>query len=137
MYILNEAYQNWVWRKEINEMSMRPISRLSDDLPFRIYIKVPDNGQKDHAHIIKKGPLSKGKKGMKGDELGAFVVTPNPPRTIDDLVPYEDGWHNGLSKLTDEQLWLIVKWANSRNRLIPVSNWVALQYECAVNRDKS
>jgi hypothetical protein len=71
----------------------------------------------------------------KADELGAFVITRTPPRVISDLVGYTEGEHKGLNNFTEEQLQALVDWASRRNPLYPGTNWQALQYEYAINRN--
>jgi hypothetical protein len=73
--------------------------------------------------------------GTKADELGAFVITKNPPKSIEDLVGYTEGNHKGLDNFTDDQLQALVDWASRRNALYPGTNWQTLQYEYAINRN--
>lgn len=142
MYIMLDAFQRRAERsveedaERLGEMSIRNISRSSDGLPFRVCVKCPDDGPEDHAHILKIGGMARGRRGSRENEIGAFIVTRNPPRTADDLVPYTAGWHKGLSGLSRDELEMIARWANSRNRFLPVTNWRALQYECDVNNDR-
>jgi hypothetical protein len=114
-------------KQQLDEMSIRVISFSKDRLPFKVTIKCPDKGKFDHAHIMKLG--------TKDTELGAFVITKSPPRSISDLVGYAEGGHKGLKNFTDEQLHALVDWASRRNSLYPGTNWQALQYEYAVNRN--
>jgi hypothetical protein len=115
--------------EQLNEMSIRIISDNGDKLPFKVTIKCPDTGKQDHAHIIKLG--------TKNDEIGTFVITKNPPRSIEDLVGYTEGGHTGLKKLNSIQLQSLVDWASQRNSYLPAyTNWQTLQYEYAVNRRK-
>jgi hypothetical protein len=114
-------------KQQLDEMAIRVISFPEDRLPFKVTIKSPDKGKFDHAHIMKLGTTS--------DEIGAFVITQNAPRSINDLVGYTEGQHEGLKNLTNEQLQALVSWASRRNFLLPVyTNWQTLQYEYAVNR---
>jgi hypothetical protein len=114
-------------KQQLDEMSIRIISAPEDRLPFKVTIKCPDKGSLDHAHIMKLR--------TKADEIGAFVITKNPPRLINDLVGYTEGGHKGLKNLTNDQLQALVDWASRRNSLFSAyTNWQALQYEYAVNR---
>jgi hypothetical protein len=118
----------WREKEQLDEMSTRVFSFPKDRLPFKVVIKNPDKGRLDHAHIMKLG--------TKGVDLGAFVLTKNPPRSIDDLVSYDEGDHKGLKNLTDEQLQALVSWASRRNSLLPITNWRVLQNEYTVDRRK-
>jgi hypothetical protein len=119
MIILREK-----WR--LDEMSIRVIS-FADKLPFKVTIKCPDKGKFDHSHIMKLG--------TKADELGAFVITKNAPKSVEDLVGYTEGRHKGLKNLTNEQLQALVDWASRRNSVISTAtNWQILQSEYAINR---
>jgi hypothetical protein len=114
--------------QRLDEMSIRVISFPKDRLPFKVTIKSPDKGKFDHAHIMKLGTTA--------DEIGAFVITQSSPRSINDLVGYTEGEHEGLKNLTNEQLQALVNWASHRNSLLSAyTNWQALQYEYAVNRN--
>jgi hypothetical protein len=113
--------------EQLDEMSVRIISFAEDKLPFKIAIKCPDKGRFDHAHIIKLE--------AKFDEIGAFVITNNTPSSVKDLVGYTEGKHVGLRNLKFEELQALVSWASRPNSLYPGTNWKALQYEYAVNRN--
>jgi hypothetical protein len=113
--------------EQLNEMSIRVISFVEDKLPFKIAIKYPDNGRLDHAHIIKLG--------TKTDEIGAFVITNNTPKVVKDLVGYIGEKHEGLKNLNFDEFQMLVAWASRRNLLYPGTNWQALQYEYAINRN--
>jgi hypothetical protein len=113
--------------ERLDEMSIRVIGSSEDRLPFKVTIKCPDKGRFDHAHIMKLG--------TKADEIGAFVITKNPPKSISDLVGYTDGKHAGLKNLTDDQLQALVDWASRRNFWFSTyTNWQTLQYEYVINR---
>jgi hypothetical protein len=114
-------------RERLDEMSIRVIS-FADKVPFKVVIKCPDKGRFDHAHIMKLG--------TKADELGAFVITKTPPKSVEDLVGYTEGRHKGLENFTNEQLQALVNWASRRNSLYQVTNWQVLQNEYAINRRK-
>jgi hypothetical protein len=114
-------------KEQLDEMAIRVISFPKDRLPFKVTIKNPDKGKFDHAHIMKLG--------TKDADLGAFVITKNPPRSIDDLVSYEEGDHKGLKNFTNEQLQALVSWASHRNSLYPITNWQVLQNEYTVDRN--
>jgi hypothetical protein len=116
----------WREKEQLDEMAIRIISAPEEKLPFKVTIKCPDKGKFDHAHIMKLR--------TKADELGAFVITKNAPKSVEDLVGYTEGDHKGLKNFTDEQLQALVDWASRRNSLLPVTNWQALQYEYAINR---
>jgi hypothetical protein len=113
--------------EQLDEMSIRVISFAEDKLPFKIAIKCPDKGKLDHGHIIKLG--------TKADEIGAFVITSNMPKAVKDLVGYTEGIHEGLKNLKFDELQALVSWASRRNSLYPGTNWQALQYEYAINRN--
>jgi hypothetical protein len=113
-------------KQQLDEMSIRIISDPEDGLPFKVTIKCPDKGSFDHAHIMKLG--------TKADELGAFVITKNPPKSVEDLVGYDEGGHKGLTNFTNEQLQMLVNWASRRNPDYPGTNWQALQYDYTINR---
>jgi hypothetical protein len=113
-------------KQKLDEMSIRVIGASEEGLPFKITIKTPDKGKIDHAHIMRLG--------TKDDELGAFVITRNPPRSIGDVIGYDEGGHKGLKNLTDAQIYALVTWASRRSLLYPGTNWQALQYEYLVNR---
>jgi hypothetical protein len=113
-------------RQRLNEMSIRVISSPEENLPFKVTIKCPDKGNLDHAHIMKLR--------TQADEIGAFVITKNSPKSIEDFIGYTEGKHKGLSNFTDDQLRSLVDWVSRRNSLYPETNWQALQYEYAVNQ---
>jgi hypothetical protein len=114
-------------KQQLDEMSIRVISAPEERLPFKVTIKCPDKGKFDHAHIMKLG--------TKADEIGTFVITKNPPKSVKDLVGYTEGGHKGLINLTDDQLQALVDWASRRNFLFSAyTNWQTLQYEHTVNR---
>jgi hypothetical protein len=113
--------------EQFDEMSIRIISFAEDRLPFKIAIKCPDKGRHDHAHIIKLG--------TKADEIGAFIITGNTPKAVKDLVGYTEGGHEGLKNLKLDELQALVSWASRQNSLYPGTNWQALHYEYAVNRN--
>jgi hypothetical protein len=110
----------------LDEVTIRILSAPEDKLPFKVVVKWPDEGRFDHAHILKLR--------TKADELGAFVITKNPPKSVEDLVGYTEGDHKGLENLTKEQLQALVSWASRRSPAYPGTNWQALQYEWTVNR---
>jgi hypothetical protein len=115
-------------KEQLDEVSIRIISNPEDKLPFKVTIKCPDRGRLDHAYLMKLG--------AEADEIGAFVITQNPPETIDDLVGYTEGYQDGIKNLTNEQLLALVSWVSRRNSLISsYTNWQVLQYENAVNRN--
>jgi hypothetical protein len=114
-------------KQQLDEMSIRVISSPEENLPFKVTIKCPDKGSFDHAHIMKLR--------TKADEIGAFVITKNPPKSVEDLVGYTEGKHKGLDNFTDGQLQALVDWASRRHPVYPGTNWQALQYEYAVNRN--
>lgn len=119
--------ENLQEKNPLDEMSLRIISSRGDDLPFKVVIKCPDKGRYDHAHIIRIG--------TKCEELGAFVITKYPPRSVDDLVGYCEGRHSGLRNIPRWQLEMLVDWAARRNEFLPAyNNWQVLQYEYRVNR---
>jgi hypothetical protein len=118
----------WREKQQLDEMSTRVIANQDDKLPFKIVVKCPDEGRFDHAHILKLR--------TKADELGAFVITKNPPKSTSDLVSYDEGDHKGLDNLTNEQLQALVSWAPRRSPTCPTAtNWQILQYEWTVNRN--
>ena len=104
----------------LNEMAIEPISEDKDNLPFYISIKTPETNKLYHAHIMKKG--------VKGVELGTFVITPKPPNDFNDLVEYKVGKHEGLKNIQEADRKLIVHWAKSNNNMFPGTNWEALIY---------
>jgi hypothetical protein len=115
-------------KERLDELAVRVISAPEDRLPFKITIKCPDKGRLDHAHIMRLR--------TKADELGAFVITKNPPKSIKDLVGYTEGDHKGLDNFTDEQLQALVDWASRRNALYSAyTNWQVLQNEYTINRN--
>lgn len=127
MYFLNNK-ENLSEKEQLDEMSLRIISNRNDNLPFKIIVKCPDKGRYDHAHIIKLG--------TKCEELGAFVITKNPPKCIEDLVEYCEGPHEGLRKVPTEQLQMLVNWASRKNKILTAyTNWQMLQYEYYINRN--
>jgi hypothetical protein len=114
-------------RLDEDEMLIRIISASEDKLPFRVAIKCPDPDRHDLAHIMRLG--------TKDDELGAFVITDNTPKFIEDLVEYTEGDNKGLKNFTNERLQALVDWVSRRNFLMPeCTNWRVLQGEYAINR---
>lgn len=109
--------------KEIrpNETAQLVISNIKDELPFAIFVQVPE--PKDippHAHILD----SKTRK-----EIGAFVLTSTPPKTTKDLQPYKDksDKHKGLDNISLTGQEAIIKWATKRNvRNNLMDNWGTL-----------
>lgn len=134
MYVMNEYdYSEGKFteldeeRNSLNEMALRIISAKDDGLPFKLIVKSPDKGRFDRVHIIKYG--------TKCEELGAFVITKEPPQAVSDLIPYTDGNHKGLKNISARDQEKIVKWATMKNSKIPIcTNWQMLQYEYDINR---
>ena len=113
-YELDEDYQ------KLEEMSIRGTSSLSDGLPFRVVVQIPDAKHKfDHAHTK---DLQTGKK-----EMGIFLVTKNPPKSASDI---KDSPEHKDYPVSDEMRKLIFKWSRKKNFKYHGTNWQALQYEC-------
>lgn len=109
-------------RMRFAEMGMNAGNALEDKLPFKIVLMNPDGGApQPHAHIMEKG--------RSGKEVGAFIITPNPPRTIKDLIPYTVGKHKGLVNVPDKWKEMIVKWAPCQSYRDPLrTNWERLAF---------
>lgn len=123
MYIMNEAFGlDTHGKTRLEEMGMNAGNALEDKLPFKIVLMNPDGGApKPHAHIMEKGRSRK--------EVGAFVITTNPPQTVKDLVPYTVGKHKGLKNVPSEWMEMIVKWAPCRSYRDPLrTNWERLAF---------
>jgi len=114
MIILKEKKQ------PLDEMSIRVISTLKDNLPFRITIQTPDKAEPDHAHIrdLKTGKIL----------MGAFLVSKNPPHSPRDIKDWKEG-------ITENMRQLVFDWSKRPNEFIPITNWQALVYECEINRN--
>lgn len=113
---------------KLEEMAQLIVSSKEDGLPFVILVQIPE--PKDvppHAHIFD----SKTRK-----EIGAFVITTTPPKTIRDLQPYKNksGKHKGLDNISLADQEAIVKWATKRNVHDSFrNNWDTLIYEYTYN----
>lgn len=109
-------------RIHFEEMGMNPGNALEDRLPFKIVLMNPDgNAPAPHAHIMKRG--------RGGKEVGTFIITPNPPRTIEELKSYTVGKHKGLADVPDEWKQMIVDWAPRRSYRDPLrTNWERLAF---------
>lgn len=104
------------------------IAREGDEVPFNICTKLPDENGSDHAYIIQLG--------ARYGELGSFMITALPPKTIDDLIPFTGNEHLGLDGISKEDLHKIVKWASEKNRLEPrMTNWQMLSFECSIAKE--
>lgn len=108
-------------RTRFEEMGMYPGSAIEDNFPFKIVLMNPDgNAPSPHAHIYGKG--------RRGKEIGTFIITPNPPRKVEDLVPYVVGRHEGLRNIPMEWRRMIVDWAGKKSHLDKFrTNWEHLQ----------
>lgn len=109
-------------RTHFEEMGMNAGNALEDKLPFKIVLMNPDGAaQQAHAHIYGKG--------RNGKEIGTFVITKEPPRSIDELIPYIAGKHKGLADVPDEWKQMIVDWASCRSYIDPLrTNWERLDF---------
>jgi hypothetical protein len=106
---------------KFDEMAIRVVSSVADNLPFRVTIKAPDH-LPPHAHIMDK---ETGKK-----ELGQFLISERRPGISSAIKDYKQG-------ITDEIREVIFKWASQKHQhLTKQTNWEVLWFEWEMNEVK-
>jgi hypothetical protein len=101
----------WQEKTQLDEMAIQVVSSRKDGLPFRIAIKAPDH-KPPHAHIM---DLKTGKA-----ELGQFLISRNPPRSVEDIKDYKQG-------ITDEMRKAVFEWSKVPHEDFPKNtNWEVL-----------
>jgi hypothetical protein len=103
---------------KFEEMAIRVISSVTDNLPFRVSIKAPDH-LPPHAHLMDK---ETGKK-----EIGRFIITERKPGSSSDIKDYKQG-------INDEQREIVFKWASQSHKILTKqTNWEVLWFEWKMN----
>jgi hypothetical protein len=94
--------------QELNETAIQIISSLTDNLPFRVAVKIPDH-QPPHAHLTDNAT---GKK-----EFGQFLIPASKPRIPSDIKDYKQG-------IADDTRNTLFLWMRAKSKLLPrETNW--------------
>jgi hypothetical protein len=86
----------------LNEMAIADISSATDNLPFKIVLKLPDHEPR-HAHILDKNDISK--------EKGQILIPRTKPKSPLDIKDYKKG------ELSDDDRKIILGWMGKKNKM--------------------